>query len=169
MKVDTVFKFIFWFLVIATMESCSCAKSFQYKGGLYSYNFIMKSPIPFHRQIFNYEEGVTYHFYYKNSIIVFFEGSNAQTILDGLFPNKITQKNGTEIRQGYDNKNKEYWKEYKKDNIRYGYVNVRKKDRNKFDKILDTIKFNKKMGFEKEISHNYNKNSLKIPLTVLQK
>jgi len=39
MKVDTVFKFTFWFLVIVTMESCSCANSFQYEGGLYSCNY----------------------------------------------------------------------------------------------------------------------------------
>jgi hypothetical protein len=33
MKVDTVFKFMFGFLIFIMMESCSCTKCFQYRGG----------------------------------------------------------------------------------------------------------------------------------------
>ena len=139
MKVDTVFKFMFWFLIFIMMESCSCTKCFQYKGGLYSCDFVMKSPVPLHKQLINYEEGVIYHYYYKNSIIVIFEGSNAQIVFDNRIPKKITHKKGIEISRGYTNK--EYWKEYKKNGVRYGYVNVEKKDRKKFEKILNTIIF----------------------------
>jgi hypothetical protein len=144
MKVEKMTKIIMtsviWMPLSLIIEAQN--KTYHIEEDLISIRIEMQLPCNYHKDKFNYDEGVFISYTYSDSsCITVFEGSMVRLPLLNIKDGFILERSDTvQNRISYHgNINEKYWREDAYKNVRIYYKNVHLDNKYIFDEILDSL------------------------------